>query len=214
MDKGLIKNILIIFLLSVAAFSVVKYAAIFQEKRVLTDDLNSIKAKLAVLEEEKRLVLAELEQGKEQVALLSQDKTVLRQNLKAVKRRMAKLFTELNQTKKAIDGLNSKFLLLKAENLTLIKRAEKVNQLASQNRALKENLYSIPELRKRIVELKKDKNAPLEIEVSQDWPGVEGNNTEGNRGFLLKNGQPTHPAKVKIEVITAPEDLPADPEEK
>ncbi|MDD2752132.1 MAG: hypothetical protein PHN59_03295 [Candidatus Omnitrophica bacterium] len=214
MDKGLLKNILIIFFLSVAAFSIVKYAAIFQEKRALTEDLNSIKQKLAVLEEEKEAFLAELEQGKEQVALLSQDKAVLKQNLKAVKKRMAKLFTELNQTKKAIEQLNSKFLLLKAENVTLIKRSKKVNQLSAQNQALRENLYSIPELRKRIAELKKDKNAPLEIEVNANWPALEGQNPEGNRGFLLKNGQPTYPAKVKIEVITIPNDAPGESPEK
>ncbi|MDD5595945.1 MAG: hypothetical protein PHY94_06885 [Candidatus Omnitrophica bacterium] len=205
MDKGLLKNILIIFLLTVAVFSVVKYGIIIKEKNELTENLNLIKVQLATLEEEKKAFLAQLQEAKQQVDMLSQEKIVLKQNLKAVKKRMSKLFSDLNQTKKAIDDLNAKFLLLKAENITLIKRSEKLSQFSQENESMREKLNSPSELKARINELRKNRNAPLRLEVNPGKVHLEKKILDGNRGFLIKNGQVTYPAKVKIEVIPASE---------
>lgn len=205
MDKGLLKNILIIFLLTIAVFSVTKYGIIIKEKSQLTENLNLVKTQLVTLEEEKRAFLLELEKEKQQVDMLSQEKIVLKQNLKAVKKRISKLFGDLNQTKKAIDELNAKFLLLKAENITLIKRSESLNQFSQENERMKEKLSSLPELKARISELKKDRNAPLRIETNSAKVHLEKKILDGNRGFLIKNGQITYPAKVRIEVVPASE---------
>jgi len=205
MDKGLLKNILIIFLLTIAVFSVTKYGIIIKEKSQLTENLNLVKTQLATLEEEKRAFLLELEKEKQQVDMLSQEKIVLKQNLKAVKKRISKLFGDLNHTKKAIDELNAKFLLLKAENITLIKRCENLNQFSQENERMKEKLSSLPELKARISELKKNRNAPLRIETKSAKVHLEKKILDGNRGFLIKNGQITYPAKVRIEVVPASE---------
>ena len=65
MNKGLVKNILIVFLVSMAIFSIFKYLLSLKEKYDLVNALNQVKEKVAALEKEKQDLLGELKKEKE-----------------------------------------------------------------------------------------------------------------------------------------------------
>jgi len=122
--------------------------------------------------------------AQDEIAVLTQEKQNLLQELGKKKKlkdylrasinKIERLFHDNAMTQAALEDTNSKFAILKAEN-----------------KQLKVKLNSIVELRKAIRELKaKKRNTPASP-------------TEGNLGFLIKDGKPTIPGKVKIEVLSA-----------
>ncbi|MCX5702902.1 MAG: hypothetical protein NT066_00150 [Candidatus Omnitrophica bacterium] len=190
MNKGLLKNILIVLLLTIAIFSVFKYIWLLKEKYDLLVILNQVKAQVATLEEEKQNLLQSLEKEKESRQKLSQENLGLKENLKAGKRKLTKLFRE----QEALEELNYKFSLLKAENVAL---TEKTKKLSEENENLKAKVSSISGLKDAIRELKKQARKVVSIVIRHKPERI----IEGNRGFLIKDGKYTSPAKVKIEVI-------------
>lgn len=202
MNRIVNKNIIIILLLTITLFSIFKYISYLKEKYNLLDSLKQTKEQVALLEQEKQNLLVALEKEKELEKQLAQEKSELKDNLKASRIRLSKLFRQARETQKAIDQLNSNFALLKAENTALLeqdaKAKLKLSQLSEENEGLKARLNSIAELKKAIAELKRQMfNVGVKIIKKSD----DQRTLEGNRGFLIKNGKFTYPAKVKIEVV-------------
>lgn len=177
MNKELLKNILIVLLLTIAVFSIFKYKVVLNEKYELSNTLSQVREQAATLEKEKQKLLQDIEKRKG----LEQE---LNANLKAGRIKLTKLFAENNEKQKAFDELNSRFSLSKIENASLREQKERLSQ---ENESLKAKLNSIEELKKTITELNEHKDRA----------------EEGNKGFLIKDSQSTYPAKVKIEVVPA-----------
>jgi regulator of replication initiation timing len=89
----------------------------------------------------------------------------------------------LDNAQYKLEHLNSQFSILKAENNALLEDKQRLSQ---ENDEMKMKLSSVNELRKAIRELK------LKPRI-----------IEGNKGYLIKDGQPTVTPKVKIEVVPA-----------
>ncbi len=128
--------------------------------------------------------------------------------MQANSNRLTKLFKDSRDTQKAIEQLNSQFFTLKTENTTLTEQTDKLklkfSQVSKENEDLKMKLGSVMELRKAIKELKRQvRKVGIEIKQKTQTEKI----VEGNRGFLIKDGQLTYlnPTKVKIEVIPAPQ---------
>lgn len=187
MTKGAVKNLAIILLLGVTAFSMFRYVSELREKLILQDSLIQSQGEVAVLTQEKQNLLQELGKEKGLNADLTQKNANLKANLKASKERMTRLFRDNSKTQDALEDLNAKFSILKAENKALIGLHAK---MYLENEQFKFKLGSVIELRKAIKELKTRKRKDLGLEI------------EGNQGFLIKDGHPTS-GKVKIEVIPA-----------
>jgi len=177
MKKELIKNITIVFLLTLIIFVIFKYILALREIDGLSNYLNQEKEQAATLENEKQNLLQDIEKRKG----LEQE---LNANLKAGRIKLTKLFAENNEKQKAFDELNSRYSLLKIENTALKEQKEQISQ---ENESLKAELSSIKELKNTITELNEHKDQA----------------EKGNKGFLIKDSQFTYPAKVKIEVVPA-----------
>lgn len=193
MNKETLKNAVIVLLLTVTIISIFNYVSSLKDKRGLLDTLNQVSQQVAILGKEKQKLSDEnaglaqdLEKGRQAQERLMQGNLMLKGHIKASGRRLAKLFSDYSQAKEENQQLNSKFSLLKAENSAL---AEEKGGAMQEIESLKVKLSSITELRKAISELKRKPKGERAI--------------EGNRGFLIKDGQATYPAKVKIEVIPA-----------
>jgi len=191
MKKEIVKNIIIIFLSAVAIFTVLKYALSFKEKCDLSNSLEQAKEQAQILENQKQNLLQEL--GKEK-----ESRQNLKGSLKASAVRLRKLFREAAERQDSIEQLNSRISLARAENALL---KEEGGKLKGDYEALKTKLSSIAELKKALRELK------IEIrrgsrKLTQKNKSVE-EIIEGNRGFLIRDGKFTYPAKVKIEVVPA-----------
>jgi chromosome segregation ATPase len=199
MDKGRIKNAVLVLLLTVTIFSVYRYLAELKQKYELSVDLAKAKEAGLALEKEKQNLLVAIDKEKSVSAGLSQKIFVLKNNFRAAKVRLNKLFTDYQRAQSELDDLDAKFSLLKAEKVEL----EKQNKLITEeNSGLKEKLGSVAELKKAMHQLRKQaQKVTVQIRKKFDQNRV----IEGNNGFLMKNGLPTYPAKVKIEVVPAPE---------
>jgi chromosome segregation ATPase len=177
MNKGLLKNILIVLFLTMTVFSIFKYKSVLNEKYELLNTLGQTRDQVAALEKAKQNLLQDIDKRKE-------SEQAFKENLRASKIKLTKLFVENNQTKQALDELSSETSSLKTENDTLKKQKE---QISRENENLKAKLSSIEQLKMTIQELMAHENQA----------------EEGNKGFLIKNSQSTYPAKVRIEVVPA-----------
>jgi len=205
MNKKLLNNTLIALLLSITIFSVFKYVSSVKERYDLLNSLNQTKELAAVLANEKQGLLQDLEKEKELQKQLNQENSALKDNLRLSEEKIAKLDTDFTQAQKDIEQLASRFSILKAENKALIDKnsrlGSKVNGFSQENERLKVKLNSIAELKKAIRELKKQAYK-VGVIVKQKLEAKRA--MEGNRGYLIKDGRFTYPARIKIEVTPAP----------
>ena len=207
MDKGSLKTlklILLAFLIGVTIFSLFKYLASLKERYELLNTLELKKNQAVALEQEKHNLLLDLEKEKNQRQEISLRHTELNQKLQLNEEKLAKLKVGIRLASEKIKQLSYNASMLKAENMAL--REEEAGlkaqliQINQENNNLKARIGSAAELKKALKELKiqmgkvrrqiKDKGKAKKI-------------TEGNHGFLVKNGQPTHLTTVTIEVNPA-----------
>jgi len=205
MNKGMLKNNLILLLAGIAIFSLFKYVSSVRERYGLANELNEAGLQIAVLEKDKVNLSQALNKKSTSEKQAAAEVLALKGYLKAGKKRLTKLFTERAQAQKKAEDLSFKFNLLKAENSALIKQRSKLHsqlaRVSQENDSLKTKLSSISELKKIISALTKGKNR-IYARVNQQ-PEAD-KIVEGNRGFLIKDGKFTYPAKVQIEVTSVP----------
>jgi hypothetical protein len=188
MKKDMVKNVIIAFLAGVLALSVLKYISALQEKFELLQNLTKAREEVAALEDQKQNLLADLGKEKEVNAQLNKKNVELKDYLQAGIHRIERAFKDARRAQALLDDASSKIALLKGEKEALILRKDLLTQ---ENEALRLKLSSVEELKKAIRDLKRKQETDL-------IP------PEGNKGFLIKDGQTNTPAKVKIEVVPAP----------
>jgi len=189
------KLILIAFLAGITIFSVYKYTMAIKEKNALLAQLNQANQQVTILQKQKQNLVQTLEKEKE-VSLQ------LKQNLRAGVRKINKANMALSEIKSELQQVNSEIVALKAQNKALEDAKENIEK---EKDALQARLSSAIELKKAINELKKQayKVGVQVIEKTQERKNVEG---MGNQGFVIKDGKPTYPSEVKIEVSPAPKE--------
>ena len=215
MNKALPKNLIMVLLLSITAFSVYKYAGTVKQNFNLTSALDSAKQQVGALEKEKQNLLQDKEKAKLEHAKLVQEKTLLQDNLSALKHKLIVLMVAYKKNRAVLYETNSKFSLLKSENTALTEKStsltEESRRLLEENASFKQRLNSLLELKKAIRELKiqmrsaaRQKTAPAAV-AAAEIKAEAGEIREGNHGFLVKDGKILSPSKVTIEVIPIPE---------
>lgn len=187
MNKDAIKNLALILLLGVAAFSMVRYVSELKARFRLQDSLAQAQGEVVVLTQEKQNLLQELGKEKKLNQQLAAKNVNLMNYLKASKDRIMRLFRDNSKTQNELEEINAKFAVLRAENRALI---DSHKRSYVENEQFKLKLSSVVELKKAIRELRA-KNSKI--------PGLA---REGNRGFLIRDGRLTLD-KIKIEVIPA-----------
>lgn len=192
MNKGMIKNLLLILMLSITAFSMVRYVSELKARYRLSDSLVQVQEEIAILTQEKQNLLQELEKEKglkEQLALKNAN---LKAYLRAGKNRIARLFVDSSRIQNNLEDVSAKLSILKVENRAIIDSRKRIYL---ENEEFKAKLGSVVELKKAIRELKKARKKKRKPALLK---------TEGNQGYLIKESQPTSSDKIKIEVFSAP----------
>ncbi len=203
MNKDMLKNNLILLLAGIAIFSLFKYVSSARERHNLTHALNEAGLQIALLEKDKENLSQALNKKNISEKQAAAEVLALKGYSRAAKNRLTKLFAQRAQAQEKTEDLSSKFNLLKAENSALIKQRSKLHsqlaQVSQENDSLKTKLSSVTELKRIISALTKNKN---KIYARANQQSETDKIVEGNRGFLIKNGKLTYPAKVKIEVTS------------
>ncbi|MCK9603924.1 MAG: hypothetical protein M0R66_06180 [Candidatus Omnitrophica bacterium] len=192
------KVILVAILCGITIFSVFKYVSALRQKHELSTTIEQIREQAASLEKERQNLLQTLEKEKQLQEQLNDKILTFKDYLKAGQARISKLFTDKNKNKKTIEELSFLISELKNENKTLEEEKARIYQ---ENETLSAKLNSVAELKKAMQELRKQMRK-VGIQILKK---VDANqSSEGNRGFVVKDGKPTGSAKVKIEVMPAP----------
>jgi uncharacterized protein (DUF3084 family) len=187
MNKDAIKNLALILLFGVAAFSMVRYVSELKARFRLQDSLTQAQGEVAGLTQEKQNLLQELGKEKKLNQQLAAKNVNLKDYLIASKDRITRLFRDNSKTQNELEEVNAKFAVLRAENRALID-SHKRSYMANEQFKLK--LSSLVELKKAIRELRTKRSEASGLEI------------EGNQGFLIRDGRSTL-EKIKIEVIPA-----------
>ncbi len=190
MEKGRIKNIVLVFLLTIAIFSIFRYVVILREKLELAGELTQVKKEIVAIQEEKQKLIQDIEKEKKEGKELSRKVTRLKGNLGAAQARLARLFAEYNQTEKKLEDLGARFSLLKSENEALVE----------ENKNIKAKIGSSAGLKKAMKQLRKQ---AFKVTKQIMHKADEDKLIEGNNGYLIKDGKPTYPARIKVEITPA-----------
>lgn len=196
----------IILLCAITAYSLFMYISSQKERYQLLDTLSQAKEQAQSLEQENFALRVSLTQEKEQEAKLLRENTLLKGSLKAGKRKIGKLHKKVQDADAFGNDLKAQFTLVKTENDVLRKDWDdmktKFSQTIQENETLKVKLGSIAELKKAIREVKKQmRGVAVSIFRKAEKPRIVG----GNGGYIIRNGKPTYPPKIKIEVNPAAE---------
>ena len=200
------KFILIAFLLGITVFSLFKYLVSLQEKRQLQGSLKQAGMRIVSIEKEKQNLLQTIEKEKDNNQELDRFNSLFKLNLRACNGKIFKLSKELQKEQRLNDELAAQSNLLKSENEVLKKSDEEARakfvQINLENEAYKAKFSSIVELKKAIRELKlQARKVVTAIQEKIQRRHI----IDGNRGYITKDGKPTYPAKIKIEVKPAAE---------
>lgn len=187
MNKNTLKNLALILLLAITVFSIFRYVSELKARYRLQDSLTQAQGEIVVLTQEKQNLLQNLEKEKAAKEQLQVKNEGLKEYLKASKKKITRLFQDNARAQEDLEDVSAKFSILKAENRALISSHKRIYL---ENEEYKLKLSSVVELKKAIKELKSRKRKKPSLEP------------EGNRGFVIKDGQLTQ-EKVRIEVIPA-----------
>jgi chromosome segregation ATPase len=193
-------------LAGIAIFSSYKYFSSIKEKYELIEAKNRADAQALMIENERIRLLKTLEEGQLRQKSLTAENTALQGQLKSAQDTLQKTQSELQTTQKTLTELNNEFSLAKAENAALVKQFSEVkaesDALAQEKDMLRQKLSSLSELKQAIRELRqKLGNARREIDTRLQKDQI----IIGNGGYMLRDGKPTFPARIKIEVVPLPE---------
>jgi len=136
MNKDTVKNIALILLLVIAAFSMARYVSELKLRFSLQNSLLQAQGEVAQLSQEKQNLLRELRKEKELKEQLALKNRSLKGYLQAAKNRISSLFRENENT-------NARLSILKAENRALI---DSRKRLYLENEQLKAAKRRIPAL--------------------------------------------------------------------
>lgn len=159
MNKGLVKNILLVLLLTITAFSIFRYLMALKDKYELTNALNDTRAQVDVLQNEKQNLLETLKKEEIEQENLMQANSQLKDNLRAGQERIHKLFADVQEAQKQVEQLNNTLSLSQAENKALKEEEEnlklELSQASEENSAIKARFDSLEELKKPLESLKR-----------------------------------------------------------
>lgn len=195
----------IAFLCGATAFSLYEYVSLLSEKSGLQAHIEEAEQELAKL--------ATITQERNQFA---QDNTLLREQINEKQASLAQFREKLGLSEKALEDMTERLAIARSESLLLAAEADsarlQARTAAEERDQLQARLSSIKELKNAIRELKykaRLDRRQVRLQLLKERP-VENGRAEsvllvGNGGFLIKNGKPTYPSRINIQVIPTPD---------
>lgn len=190
--------ILIAILCGLSVFSAIKFIAAQKEKKILLANLRQIEQQVASLEKDKQSLQGTIVKERELQRQLNEENKGLKENLKENEDKLVKYTNDFAEAQKNIEGLNSQVSLLKDERDRMMIQLSEVTQ---ERDTLKVKVSSVKELKKAIRELKIQMRSVTHEIIKKAKSSFTV--SDGNRGYMLKNGVPTYSPKINIKVEPA-----------
>lgn len=192
--KKALTTLFVILIVAFAIFSFFRYFYLLKINYSLELKLTEINDRIVDLENTKKNLEEVLEKKKDEYLKLSQERQTLVDKLQNTEKQLNQKNTELEnvkgefeQTKLKLESLNNDYSKLNTE----------VEKLKEEKNFLQSKFNSLDELKEAYNILKKKlRQAKLE----QQRQKADKDLGQGNKGYLLWQGEPTTEKKVKIEI--------------
>ncbi len=185
---------MIVFLAGLTLFSLSRYLFLARENAYLYHNLKQISKQIDSLQTQRQNLLQTIEKQ-------NQESSAIKDSLKANLDKLGRMEADFIQARRTTEELNAMVSSLKAENANLNDQSQslkaQLSQVSQEKESLQAKLNSLDELKRAIRDLKIKMRQAKRGLPEKNNPSVTG---DGNRGFIIKNGKPTYPAKVIIEV--------------
>ena len=187
--RRIIPILIFSLLLGALIFFHSRYTNIVKERDRMEYQLSQTKMQVGFLG-------GQLKQEKELVENMEGERSLLVNNLQEAEGRISQLDLKYTQAREHIFSLTKELQDLEKENSGFLEEKarweEKSSVLEEQNDRLNRRLHSIPELKKAMKELKIEMRKSRLKLVSTLKPLKRPEITEGNSGFIFRDGMPTH----------------------
>jgi chromosome segregation ATPase len=199
--------LLIAFLIGVSGVSVYRFAIAYKEQHEMKLEIQQSKEELNSLRIDREDLFSKLSKSFEKEKLLQLQNDDLAARSKQSEDKIVAFESELADKSAAIDSLRSQLTISIAQSSALAQQAQelksRVDYAEAEKLQLTVKLSSVEELKKALRELRlKTREAvshkPQATRITQGITTEE--ISEGNQGFMLRDGQLTYPAKVRIKV--------------
>ena len=180
------KSYIIVLLLGVCIYCVFRYLGALQDRNKALVELNNAKSQVIGLQNEKQNLVQLLGKEKKDNLDLMQRYSLLKNNYRAGAKRISRLFA-------AADNLQSQIVSLKALQEEDNRLRLELAQVTHERDDLVSRFTSLTELKKAIREIKKNRKLYRTTEDNSQL-------TEGNSGYIIKDGKPFNSPKIRIEV--------------
>ena len=198
--KKFFTTFFVILIVAFAVFSFFRYSYLLKINYSQELKLRDINDRVIELETTKKNLEDILAKKKEEYLQLSLEKQTLEKKFKDTEVRLGEKNAELEVIKQQLTEASVNFDNLNKEYASLKKE---IGQLEQAKDTLKLRFNSLAELKKAYADFKKKfHEARIELIRAKDRKRL----AEGNKGYLIWDGEPTSFRKVKIEVIPASED--------
>jgi len=192
--KKIFTTLFIVLIVAFAVFSFFRYFYLLKINYSLELKLRDINDRIVDLENTKNNLEEVLASKKEEYLQISMEKQTLEGKLKDTEMQLEEKNAELGAVKEQFEEAKHNFENLNKEYATLKKD---IGQLQQTKETLKLRFSSFAELKKAYRDFKKKfHEARIELIKAKDKKEF----VEGNKGYLVWEGQPTTFKKVKIEV--------------
>lgn len=198
-------NLILVLAASIAIFSLYKYVSSIGELNSLRGQAKIIQDQINALSKENQKLLQDLEKEKNWVKKVEEENSGLKYVVRNDDKYLSCLKNSLEQAQVSVNQLNSQITSLKEENANIKAQEEQLKlnyaTITKENEDFKAKFNSVDELKKAIKDLR-CKMRKVKVEIKEEIK-TEKAEIDGNRGFVVRDGKPTFPAKIKIEVIPA-----------
>lgn len=188
---------LVLLLLVLSVFSLSRYAPLLKAKQDLEKQNQEARAQLFGLRSDLDILAERLEGQK----IINQEMRSENSNLRV---NVAKLQEDLNITNEQLELLTSSLIALNRENASLKENKRilsgRLESILQDNNNMLTKVNSVEELKEMIKYIKRQVfENKLLLQKKLDEKAL----AEGNKGFVIKDGETTYPPKVYIEVTPA-----------
>ena len=198
--KKFFTTLFVILIVAFSIFSFFRYFYLLKINYSLELKLTEINNKIVELETTKKNLEVVLDKKKEEYLALSKENQDLLAKFQETETKLNEKNAELENFKKDSQEAKTK---LESLNSEYSKLKEEIDQLRQQKDTLQSKLNSLPELKQAYDILKKKLREAqwAERRSKVNKPIIE----DGNKGYLLWQGEPTIARKIKIEVAPVTE---------
>ncbi|HOX54288.1 MAG: hypothetical protein PHI86_00320 [Candidatus Omnitrophica bacterium] len=199
--KKFFTTLFVFLIIAFSIFSFFRYFTLLKINYSLEQKINEINTKIAELESTKKNLEIVLDKKKEEYLALSKENQDLLAKLQDTEKKLNDKNAELETFKKESQDATAK---IESLNNEYVKLQEEIKQLQQEKETLQSKFNSLPELKEAYDILKKKlREAKLAQRKTKTYKEIK--EEDGNKGFLLWQGEPTVAKKVKIEVAPVSE---------